>query len=139
MIAYKGDRWALAGGSSGKDFGISSWATGKKGGSLEGTWVDAEDGILGRNPIDQGSVDSTIAFDLGALAAGEERRLTHWLCFGKSFTEVTTFGQDLIVGKGQHSYLVRTRTYWDRWSDKEHHHIEEASATTSATSSGAAC
>src|SRR5438105_4275187 len=35
-------------------------------------------------------------------------------------------GQDLVVNKGQHSYLVRTRTYWDRWSDKEHRHIEEA-------------
>jgi GH15 family glucan-1,4-alpha-glucosidase len=126
VIAYKGDRWALAGGTAGNEFGISSWATGKKGGSQEGTWVDAEDGILGRNPIDQGSVDSTIAFDLGALAVGEERGLTHWLCFGKSLTDVTTYGQDLIVGKGQHSYCVRTRTYWNRWSDKEHRHIEEA-------------
>jgi GH15 family glucan-1,4-alpha-glucosidase len=126
VIAYKGDRWALAGGIHGKDYGISSWATGKKGAQLAGTWVDAEDGILGRNPIDQGSVDSTIAFDLGAMAAGEERRLTHWLAFGRSFADVTTYGQDLIVGKGQHAYLVRTRTYWDRWSDKEHRHIEEA-------------
>jgi GH15 family glucan-1,4-alpha-glucosidase len=126
VIAYKGDRWALVGGTSGRDFGISSWATGKKGGGNAGTWVDAEDGILGRNPIDQGSVDSTIAFDLGAMAIGEERRLIHWLCFGKSFNDVTTYGQDLIVGKGPHSYLNRTRTYWDRWSDKEHHNIEEA-------------
>jgi GH15 family glucan-1,4-alpha-glucosidase len=126
VIAYKGDRWALAGGIVGKDFGISSWATGKKGENAEGTWVDAEDGVLGRNPIDQGSVDSTISFDLGSMMAAEERRLTHWLVFGKNLTDVTTFGQDLIVSKTQHAYLVRTRTYWDRWSDKEHRHIEEA-------------
>src|SRR5207237_7904019 len=50
----------------------------------------------------------------------------HRLAVGKAFQEVTTFGQDLIVSKGQHSYLVRTRTYWDRWSDKEHRHIEDA-------------
>src|SRR5207237_7506221 len=50
----------------------------------------------------------------------------HRLGCGKSLTGVTTFGQDLIVSKTQHSYLVRTRTYWDRWSDKEHRHIEEA-------------
>lgn len=126
VVAYKGDRWALAGGICGPSFGISSWATGKKGANLQGTWVDAEDGILGRNPIDQGSVDSTIAFELGPIGAGEERHLTHWLTFGRSFKEVTTFGQDLIVAKGQHSYLMRTRTYWDRWSDKEHRNIEEA-------------
>ncbi|TMC12655.1 MAG: glycoside hydrolase family 15 protein [Chloroflexi bacterium] len=126
LIAYKGDRWALAGGTTGKDFGISSWATGKKGENAQGTWVDAEDGVLGRNPIDQGSIDSTVAFDLGSIATGEERRLSHWLLFGKNLTDVTTYGQDLVVNKGQHSYLVRTRTYWDRWSDKEHRHIEEA-------------
>jgi len=126
VIAYKGDRWALAGGIVGQDFGISSWATGKKGTNAEGTWVDAQDGILGRNPIDQGSVDSTISFDLGAMVASEERRLTHWLVFGKNLSSVTTYGQDLIVSKSPHTYLVRTRTYWDRWSDKEHRHIEEA-------------
>jgi len=127
VIAYKGDRWALAGGQvAGGDHGLSSWATGKKGNSLKGTWVDAEDGTLGGNPIDQGSVDSTVGFELGPIGAGEERRLTHWLVFGASYAEVTDFGQDLIVGKGQESYLVRTRTYWGRWSDKEHRHIEEA-------------
>jgi hypothetical protein len=126
VIAYKGDRWALAGGNCGDEFGISSWATGKKGVGLAGTWVDAEDGELGRNPIDQGSVDSTIAFHLGALGAGESREFTHWVVFGKNLTEVTTYGQDLICTRDADTYLVRTRTYWDRWSDKEHSHIEEA-------------
>jgi len=126
VIAYKGDRWALAGGICGDQFGISSWATGKKGTGLAGTWVDAEDGELGRNPIDQGSVDSTIAFHLGALGAGESREFTHWVVFGKNLAEVTTFGQDLICTRDPDTYLVRTRTYWDRWSDKDHGHIEQA-------------
>ncbi len=126
LIAYKGDRWILAGGRCGDDFGISSWATGKKGEDRQGTWVDAEDGVLGRNPIDQGSVDSTICFDLGAVGAGEDRALSHWLVFGETLREVTTHGQELILAKGQETYLVRTRSYWDRWSDKEHTGLEES-------------
>jgi GH15 family glucan-1,4-alpha-glucosidase len=130
LIAYKGDRWALVGGAvEGAPWGISTWATGKKGPELQGTWVDAEDGVLGRNPIEQGSVDMTVGFDLGAVAESEERTLHTWLVFGHNFDEVTIYGQRLILDKGADAYLTRTRTYWDRWSDKEHRHIEETLGT----------
>src|SRR5207245_9762136 len=52
VIAYKGNRYFLIGGDSGPEFGIDTWANGKKGNGLAGTWVDAEDGVLGRNPIE---------------------------------------------------------------------------------------
>lgn len=127
VMAYKGDRWVLVGGAvEGRDWGIDTWATGKKGGDLEGTWVDAEDGVLGRNPIDQGSVDSTVGFELGAIQKGAARGLTSWLAFGGNFSDVTVYGQDLITSRGPAGYLNRTRTYWDRWSDKEHRHIDES-------------
>ena len=58
VIAYKKDRYFLLGGRSPAGEGIGTWANGKKGGSLAGTWVDAQDGELGRNPIEQGSVDT---------------------------------------------------------------------------------
>jgi GH15 family glucan-1,4-alpha-glucosidase len=125
VIAYKANRYFLLGGQSDKDYGISTWANGKKGNGLEGTWVDAEDGILGKNPIEQGSVDCTVGFDLGAVAAGQPRGLTHWLCMGTRFSEVSTFGQDLIVAKGPDTYRGRTLTYWQVWSEKDHRHIDE--------------
>ena len=125
VIAYKGNRYFLVGGDSGPEFGIDSWANGKKGNGLEGTWRDAEDGVLGRNPIEQGSVDCTVGFDFGPAAAGETRSLTHWVCMGARLSEVSTFGQDLIIGRGPRVYLGRTRTYWQVWSEKDHRHIEE--------------
>ncbi|HSS60364.1 MAG TPA: glycoside hydrolase family 15 protein [Candidatus Limnocylindrales bacterium] len=124
VIAYKGNRYFLIGGQVGVEYGISSWAIGKKGDSLQGTWVDAEDGVLGRNPIEQGSVDCTICFDVGAVAAGQPRSLTHWLCMGTRFSEVSTFGQDLIVDRGPDTYRDRTVTYWQVWSEKDHRHID---------------
>jgi len=125
VIAYKGDRYFLMGGDSGPEFGIDSWANGKKGNGLAGTWVDAEDGRLGRNPIEQGSVDCTVSFDFGPAAPGEPRALTHWVCMGGRLSEVTAYGQDLILSKGEDTYRRRTTTYWQVWSEKDHRHIDE--------------
>jgi len=125
VIAYKADRYFLIGGQSGPEYGISSWANGKKGNGAQGTWVDAEDGVLGKHPIEQGAVDCTVCFDLGGAAPNEPRTLTHWLCMGTRLSEVTAFGQDLIVSKGADTYKTRTLTYWQVWSEKDHRHIDE--------------
>jgi len=125
VIAYKANRYFLLGGQSGPEYGISSWANGKKGNGLAGTWMDAEDGVLGRNPIEQGAVDCTICFDLGGARPDEPRSLTHWLCMGTRFSEVTVYGQDLIVDRGAETYRGRTLTYWKVWAEKDHLRIEE--------------
>jgi GH15 family glucan-1,4-alpha-glucosidase len=125
VIAYKANRYFLLGGQCDADYGINTWACGKKGNGLEGTWVDAEDGVLGKNPIEQGSVDCTIGFDLGDVGAGRPRSMTHWLCMGTRFSEVSTYGQDLIVAKSPDTYRGRTLTYWQVWSEKDHRHIDE--------------
>ncbi|HLQ61213.1 MAG TPA: glycoside hydrolase family 15 protein [Candidatus Acidoferrales bacterium] len=125
VIAYKEDEYFLVGGQVGESYGISSWANGKKGGGAAGTWVDAEDGQLGRNPIEQGAVDCTIGLDFGPAAAGETKLVTHWVCMGHRLSDVTTFGQDLITSRGVDNYGGRTLTYWDVWSDKDHRRIEE--------------
>jgi len=125
VIAYKANRYFLVGGQCDAEYGVSTWANGKKGNGLAGTWVDAEDGVLGKNPIEQGSVDCTIGFDMGSVGPNQPRRLTHWLCMGSRLSDVTTYGQELIVGKGPDTYRSRTLTYWKVWSEKDHRHIDE--------------
>ncbi|HEX3508543.1 MAG TPA: glycoside hydrolase family 15 protein [Candidatus Dormibacteraeota bacterium] len=125
VIAYKANRYFLVGGDPGPGFGIDMWANGKKGGSLAGTWVDAQDGELGRNPIEQGSVDCTVGFNLVPVAPGGPCVVTHWVCMGARLSEVTVYGQDLIIGKGPDTYMGRTVTYWQVWSEKDHRHIDE--------------
>jgi len=124
VIAYKGERYFLLGGDAG-ELGISSWACGKKGGNASGTWVDAEDGSLGRNPIEQGSVDCTVQLDLPSAGPGETRSLTHWICCGARYEEVTRYGQDLIVQRGEDLYRDRTRNYWRVWVEKDDRPIED--------------
>ena len=125
IIAYKANRYFMLGGSANGEPGISTWANGKKGNGAAGTWVDAEDGVLGRNPIEQGSVDCTIGFDMGPAVPGEPRSVVHWVCMGNRLSDVTAFGQDLIIGKGFETYRGRTETYWQVWSEKDHRHIDE--------------
>jgi GH15 family glucan-1,4-alpha-glucosidase len=125
VIAYKGERYFLLGGRSCEEPGVSSWATGKKGGPATGTWLDAEDGSLGRNPIEQGAVDCTVQLDLPPAGAGAPSSLTHWVCCGARYEEVTRFGQDLIVGRGEDLYRGRTRNYWSVWVDKDDRPIED--------------
>ena len=125
VVAYKDNNYFLMGGQACGVQGLATWANGKKGGGAAGTWVDAEDGVLGRNPIEQGSVDCTIGFELGPAEDGEQRSMTHWVCMGSRLSEVTTFGQDLIVSKGPETYRGRTLTYWQVWSEKDHRHIDE--------------
>jgi GH15 family glucan-1,4-alpha-glucosidase len=44
---------------------------------------------------------------------------------GTRLSEVTEYGQDLIVSKGADTYRGRTITYWRVWSEKDHRHIDE--------------
>jgi GH15 family glucan-1,4-alpha-glucosidase len=125
VIAYRGNRYFMIGGTAGPEFGVSTWANGKKGNGLLGTWVDAEDGILGKNPIEQGSVDCTVGFEFGPAAPNEARTVNHWVCMGTRLSEVTAYGQDLILSKGADTYHNRTLTYWHVWSEKDHRHIDE--------------
>lgn len=70
VIHYRGPFLAACTAST-VDSGIDQYATGIKGfGGLEGTWRDAEDGVLSSNPIAQGSVDSTISARVSMPAQG---------------------------------------------------------------------
>jgi GH15 family glucan-1,4-alpha-glucosidase len=48
---------------------------------------------------------------------------------GARLMEISRFGQDLIVERGEETYYTRTKTYWQVWSDKDHGHIERELGT----------
>src|SRR5207245_11016229 len=98
---------------------------GKEGNGLARTCGGARDGVLGRNPTEQGSVACTVGFDFGPAAPGEARSVCHWVCMGARLSEVSAYGQDLIIGRGPGVYIQRTRTYWQVWCGKDHRHIDE--------------
>lgn len=87
MIHYKGPHWFLF--KLETPFGGAfEYATGIKGfGGLEGTWRDAEDGLLSMNPIAQGSVDSTFSARL-ELAPGASESMTYRIVAGRNLDSI---------------------------------------------------
>jgi GH15 family glucan-1,4-alpha-glucosidase len=129
VLHYKGQRWFLANTALQKApgavpvAGIEQYATGRKAFGAEGTWRDAEDGILGGNPVAQGSVDSCIAIHTPLEAAGRATAY-YWLAVGTNFDEVVRLNRT-VRERGPAVFLNRTRAYWRFWSERADGHLAE--------------
>lgn len=114
LVLYKDDSYFLVNASDEKGTGIDHWSIGtKRVGGAEGTWRDAEDGILGRNAISQGSVDATVGVNLSVPAAGEAE-CTIWMACGESYERVRELHR-VIKTKGVDRMIARTEAYWRLW------------------------
>lgn len=125
LVFYKGHRYiSLSCGLEDRQAcPPSSYATGQKEiNGLQGTWKDAEDGQLGRNPIAQGSVDGTIELELIVPAKGSKQGW-FWLCFAQNISEVQQLEQE-IRSTGPEAYLERTRRFWRQWLQQDRHELE---------------
>ena len=118
LVHYKDDTYFLFNGCGARSYGVDTWATGQKRiRDAEGTWRDAEDGLLSRNTIAQGSVDSTVAFSL-MLTPGSSSTVTYWICAGKDYGAVKAL-DDKVRTKTPQRMMLRTEAYWRLWATKE--------------------
>ncbi len=84
---------------------------------MEGTWRDAEDGHLQENPIEQGSVDSTVEFQM-PLKKKSETVMYFWLCAGRDIQEVTVMHK-FILDETPEKLMRNAINYWLSWVNKE--------------------
>lgn len=118
VVLYKDASYFLVNACDAQKCGIDHWAIGhKKIGGAEGTWRDAEDGLLGRNPISQGSVDATVGFNLEVPPRGEAY-VTQWIACGHNYDDVRSLN-NRIWKVGPDRMLARTEAYWKLWARKE--------------------
>jgi len=119
LVHYRKRRYFWFSGmtESGKE-GVDSFTTGKSEyRGLEGTWRDAEDGHLHEHAIEQGSVDSTVQFDL-VIKRKQKTVLYFWMCAGKNQEEVTDLHK-FILDETPEKLLENTINYWQSWVNKE--------------------
>src|SRR5207253_5504027 len=127
LVAYKGQRCFAACAMVGDRFGLDGYACGKKDvGGAQGTWRDAEDGELGGNPIEQGSVDMTLGLHAGQLPAGEVRTVYQWLIAAKDLQTVQALAQ-IVVQRTPEAFIERTRNYCIAWVSKNPNEFAELS------------
>lgn len=118
LLHYKGERYFLINIFANEKFGIEHFTTGNKEiKDFEGSWKDAEDGTLSKNPIAQGSVDSALAIHL-KLKGKSEQSCYYWICCGKNWEEVKALN-DLVKKKKPEFFLSQTFNFWKLWVNKE--------------------
>ncbi|HDQ16679.1 MAG TPA: glycoside hydrolase family 15 protein [Candidatus Vogelbacteria bacterium] len=83
----------------------------------EGSHLDAVDGILSKNPIEHGQVDSVIGLE-DEFAPGEEKYINYWLAVGYSIKEVMSL-DEYVVGKGPAYLLKTTQDFWRAWVKRQ--------------------
>ena len=118
IVHYKHDRYFLMNALLCGRAGFDQYATGNtRRQAFEGTWKDAEDGVLSGNPIAQGSVDSMAALHVTVEPGGSECAWL-WMAAGRSWSEVQALNRDLLK-RGPAQMLRRTHDYWRLWAAKE--------------------
>ncbi|WP_096201266.1 glycoside hydrolase family 15 protein [Bacillus sp. FJAT-45350] len=116
MVHYKKNRYFLFNGRFGEE-GIKQYTTGiKRFHAQEGTYKDAEDGILHFNPITQGSVDSTFSLEQ-KIAPNEKAVAYYWMTVGKSLDGVLELNE-VVKETGPQMLLDNIKEYWNRWANK---------------------
>ncbi|OGF97816.1 MAG: glycoside hydrolase family 15, partial [Candidatus Glassbacteria bacterium RBG_16_58_8] len=118
LIHYKGKRYFLMNCCDPTKCGIDHFACGlKEIRGLEGTWKDAEDGLLSGNAVAQGSVDSTVGITI-PLPANGEATAHYWMCAGTTHHEVVKLNTT-VREKTPEELFRRTSSYWRLWVNRE--------------------
>lgn len=117
IIHYKGHRYFLINTKTDTEIGIEEWAVGiKEYVKAEGTWRDAEDGQLGKNSIEQGSVDSTIALRM-TLPVDGQSTCYYWITAGTKFREIRDLN-NIVIDTSPGELIDRTENYGRIWVTK---------------------
>ncbi len=83
----------------------------------EGTYFDAQDGHLERNPIEHGSVDSIISVTAKVAPDGNQD-VYYWVVCGDSIPVVHTLDEYVITEKPER-LIATSEAYWRAWLQKE--------------------
>lgn len=83
----------------------------------EGTFKDAEDGELSKNPIEHGLVDSVIGFSMH-LQPLESRKVYYWIAAARTVTEAGHLNEYVLAKTPQH-LIKTTADFWRAWVNKE--------------------
>lgn len=117
LIHYKARRVFLinlfAEGKSFDDYAVGLFGSPTK----RGTHVDAEDGILSKNPIQHGQVDSIVAATLD-INANDSKIIHYWITVAKSIQEAHSLNTYVLDRTPVH-LMKTTEDYWHAWVNKQ--------------------
>lgn len=117
IIHYKGHQVflvnAYVGDDQFKDYNIGLFGIENR----EGTYLDANDGVLERNPIEHGSTDSVIGLTC-ELTGGESKEIHYWVVCATSIPEAHALDK-YVLKETPLTIINSTEHYWQAWIGKE--------------------
>lgn len=114
LIHYKKHRYFLIN----TEPAFDDFSTGRKAfRDQEGTWRDAEDGVLSGGAKTEGSVDSTIQVSCSLEAEGEFT-FHYWIAAATSHADAVRLN-DHVLEQGPRVFLDYTSNYWRAWVNKD--------------------
>ncbi|MEN9327250.1 MAG: hypothetical protein RI947_58 [Candidatus Parcubacteria bacterium] len=117
IIHYKGRRVFLVNAMQEKS-GFDDYAVGLFGiEGKEGTHKDAEDGVLSKNAIEHGLVDSTIGIGM-IVEPQEESTVYYWIATAKSIKEVYEMNAYTKI-RTPRRLMKTTEDFWTAWVNKQ--------------------
>ncbi len=81
-----------------------------------GSHRDAEDGVLAKNPIEHGPVDSVMGF-YGFYTGEEEKSVYYWMVGATSIPEALALNSEVLKKTPEH-ILKSTTDFWQAWVNK---------------------
>lgn len=118
IIHYNGKRVFLINGATGTGKGFDDYTTGVFNiEGKDGSYRDAEDGQLSKNPIEHGPTDSVVAFTVDLEAQGHAD-VYYWVAAGESIKEAHELNI-YTLGKGPEHLMRTTRDFWHAWANKQ--------------------
>lgn len=113
VIHYKGRRVflvnAVCEGESFKNYSVGLMGIEGK----DGTYKDAEDGILSGNPIEHGQVDSVIEVKID-IPAKKTKKIYYWITIAKSIERARILNE-FVVARTPSDIIKSTLNYWRAW------------------------
>jgi len=79
----------------------------------DGTYKDAEDGVLSKNPIEHGQVDSVIGIQIN-LDKAEEKTFYYFICIAKSIEKAKNLNE-YTLSRHPKEIIKSTVDYWKAW------------------------
>lgn len=117
LIHYRGRRVFLINAIHGNSF-FDEYTTGVFGiEGKEGSYKDAEDGRLSRNPIEHGPTDSILSI-IEEYEPHEEKTMHYWFAAGTSIDEVQALNAYVIKKTPDH-LIKTTKDFWYAWVNKQ--------------------
>jgi GH15 family glucan-1,4-alpha-glucosidase len=115
ILTYRGDRAFVIGGNHAQSGSFDQHSLGLFAiEGHEGTYKDAEDGILANNTVEHGRVDSTIGFTMDMKPHGS-KRVHYWITAARSTHEAIALHDGIQDKKNTVQRLLATNAWWADW------------------------